>query len=149
MRIENIANVINQFSPSPIIFSLYINDLPDACPDIGLQMYADDTVFDVSGKTCDYVADKLTKNLEKVSAWLDASCLTLNTKKTKSVCFSIKKICKTIKANLTCFKMIRKCLTFDCALMFLNSMKLSHLSSYGLTTWSQANQSVIKSIECL
>jgi hypothetical protein len=43
------------------------------------------------GKTCDAFADKLTKKLEKVSALPNASCLTLNTKKTKSICFSIKK----------------------------------------------------------
>ncbi len=46
----------------PILFSLYINDLPQICPGIGLQMYADNTVVHVSGKTCDAVADKLTKN---------------------------------------------------------------------------------------
>ena len=51
-------------------------------------------------------------------------------------------------ANHSRFKSIRNCLTFECALLFLNSMILSHLSC-GLTTWSQANQSVIKSIECL
>ena len=85
----------------PILFSLYINDLPDICPGIGLQMYADDTVVHVSGKTRDAVADKLTKNLEKVSAWLDTSCFTLNTQKTKSICFSIKKLPATESMNVS------------------------------------------------
>lgn len=75
----------------PILFSLYINDLPDVCPDIGLQMYADDTVVYASGKTCTLVAEKLNNNLDKIASWLASSCLTLNTKKTNSVCFSIKK----------------------------------------------------------
>ncbi len=41
--------------------------------------------------------------------------------------------------------MIRNCLTSVFALLFLNSVIFSHLS-YGLATWSQATQSVIKSI---
>ncbi len=59
-----------------------------------------------------------------------------------------KRISETFRANLNCFKMIRNCLTFDSALMFLNSVLLPRLS-YGVTTWSQASQSVMRSIECL
>lgn len=51
-------------------------------------MYADYTVVYASGKTCNVAADQVAVHLEKVSAWLDASCLTLNTKKTISICFS-------------------------------------------------------------
>ncbi len=47
----------------------------------------------------------------------------------------IKTICKTIKANLGCFMMIRNCLCLDCAFIWINSMILSHIS-YVLTTWS-------------
>ena len=63
----------------PILFSLYINDLPDVYPDIGLQMYADDTVVYASDNTCTSVADKLNVNLEKILSLLASSCLTLNT----------------------------------------------------------------------
>lgn len=57
-------------------------------------------------------------------------------------------MCKTIKAHLGCFKIIRNCLTLNCAFIFINSMIFSHIS-YGLTTWSQAHQTTIKHIECL
>jgi len=60
----------------------------------------------------------------------------------------IKKIYKIIRANLSCFMLIRNCLTLDCAFTFFNSMILSHIS-YGITTWSQAHQSSVKTIECL
>ncbi len=50
----------------PILSSLYINDLPDVWPDIGLQMYADDTVVYASGNTCTSVADKRNANLDKI-----------------------------------------------------------------------------------
>lgn len=43
--------------------------------------------------------------------------------------------------------MISNRLTFNCDLLCLNSVTFSHLS-YGLTTWSPANQSD-KSVECL
>jgi len=44
--------------------------------------------------------------------------------------------------------LIRNCLTLDCAFTFFNSMVLSHIS-YGITTWSQAHQSSVETIECL
>ncbi len=172
---------------SPILFSIYINDLPEVCPDASLPMYADDMVIYVSGRNCVEIEEKLSRNLEKVSAWLDASFLTLNTK--KSICFSIrklpvteslnirikdeiieqvseekylgmildsqlnfkrhvKKLCKTIKANLASFRIIRNCLTCDHAFLFLNSMILSHMV-YGLSVWSQTNQCIINQAECL
>jgi len=66
----------------PILFSLYINDLPDVVsPDIGLLMYADDAVVYASADTCTTVADKLNANLERISSWLASSHLTLNIKK--------------------------------------------------------------------
>ena len=133
----------------PILFSLYINNLPEVCPEANLQMYADDTVVHVSGKTSQEVNEKLNQSLIGISSWLQNSCLTLNTSKTKCICFSItkaknaslqvqingesieqvseqkylgiildsqlnfrshvKKMCKTIRSNINCFKLIRKC----------------------------------------
>ncbi len=154
---------------SPILFSIYINDLPEVCPDASLPMYADDMVY-VSGGNCVEIEEKLSRNLEKVSAWLDASFLTLNTKKTKSICFSIrklpvteslnirikdeiieqvseekylgmildsqlnfkshvKKLCKTIKANLASFRIIRNCLTCDHAFFIF---KFDDIITYGI-----------------
>ncbi len=58
----------------------------------------------------------------------------------------VKTLRKTIKANLTSFRIIRNCLTYDHAFLFLNSMILSHMV-YGLAVWSQTNQSIINQIE--
>ena len=65
----------------PILFSLYINDLPESCPGAGLQMYADDTVIYAYGKTALAVTNQLSKHLETTARWLENSCLTLNVKK--------------------------------------------------------------------
>ncbi len=60
----------------------------------------------------------------------------------------VKKLRKTIKANLTSFRIIRNCLKYDLAFLFLNSMILSHMA-YGLSIWSQTNQCIINQVECL
>ncbi len=44
----------------PLLFSLYINDLPSVCPDVSVQMYADDTLVYVHGSNISQVAEKIT-----------------------------------------------------------------------------------------
>jgi len=68
----------------PILFSLYVNKLPEVSPEFGLQMYGDDTVVYVFGKSPAVIGSTLTKSFEKVFNWLNKSCLTLNLRKTKS-----------------------------------------------------------------
>ena len=57
-------------------------------------MYADDTVVFVPAKTTQLAAKTLSEEMSGVSQWLRHNHLTLNYKKTASMCFSIK-----IKAN--------------------------------------------------
>lgn len=61
-----------------LLFSLYINDLPDVCPDFGVLMYADDAAIITHGKDAISVASKLTNALSRVKVWLRDSCLVLN-----------------------------------------------------------------------
>lgn len=93
-----IDNTISEIAPTdiglpqgsnigPLLFSLYINDLPSVCQDVNIQMYADDTVVYTWGKDAEQVAKKLTLAMENVSKWLNASCLTLNIKKTATMYF--------------------------------------------------------------
>jgi len=72
----------------PLLFSLYINDLPSVCSDVCIQMYADDTVIYTHGKNSQQVAEKLTQSMVHVSEWLHQSSLKLNIN--KSQCFEIK-----------------------------------------------------------
>uniref|UniRef100_A0A8C6TXT2 Reverse transcriptase domain-containing protein n=1 Tax=Neogobius melanostomus TaxID=47308 RepID=A0A8C6TXT2_9GOBI len=74
----------------PLLFSLYINDLPSVCDDVDVQMYADDTVIYTDGKDHEQVATKLSKAMDKISIWLNDSCLTLNVSKTATMFFSTK-----------------------------------------------------------
>lgn len=61
----------------PLLFSLYINDLPSVCSDVSVQMYADDsdTVVCVHGRSLAQVAEKLTNSMFSISTWLKHSCL--------------------------------------------------------------------------
>ena len=72
----------------PLLFSTYINDLPTVCDDVETLRYADDTVIFTHGKDADVVAAKRSATLEKVTEWLNLSCLTLNTEKTVARLFS-------------------------------------------------------------
>ncbi|KAK0138886.1 RNA-directed DNA polymerase from mobile element jockey [Merluccius polli] len=72
----------------PILFSLYINDLPYACQDCEVIMYADDTVIFVKGKDHSDAAAQLTRAMVKISDWLHNCCLQLNNTKTVAMFFA-------------------------------------------------------------
>ncbi len=75
----------------PLLFSLYVNDLPNCCKLTKCQLYADDTVIYVSAQTPHLAAEILTNEMTGVSHWLQNKCLTLNCSKTVSMCFSIRR----------------------------------------------------------
>ena len=78
----------------PLLFSLYINDLPSVCSDVEIQLYADDAVIFTHGSNKLQAAATLTNALNRISTWLIQSCLQLNTSKTVCMFFS-KKQCST------------------------------------------------------
>ena len=96
VKIENVISNFNNLTTGvpqgsvlgPILFSLYINDLPSVCQGCDVVMYADDTVIFVKGKTHAEAAAQLTKIMVNISAWLNACCLQLNTSKTVTMFFA-------------------------------------------------------------
>ena len=73
----------------PLLFSLYINDLPSVCAGttVQIQMYADDTVVYVHAKNKTQAAYKLNTVITRIVKWLSDNCLHLNTKKTVCMFF--------------------------------------------------------------
>ena len=76
-------------SLGPLLFSIYINDLPSSSNLFGFLMYTDDTTLFCS-------IDKLNRNdrnivtnehLDKVSTWMKSNKLVLYSKKTKYMLF--------------------------------------------------------------
>ena len=71
----------------PLLFILYINDLPN-CSNFTKLLFADDTTLQLSGNSISELERTAKLELTKVSDWFRANLLTLNIKKTKYILFS-------------------------------------------------------------
>ena len=81
----------------PILFILYINDLPNVSRIIQPIMFADDTTLSTSHFNYGAMVDELNAELEKINLWCVSNRLTLNTKKTELILFTKK--CNTVSDN--------------------------------------------------
>ena len=71
----------------PLLFVIYINDLPTHLRNCRVHLYADDTAVSVSGTSTDELNTKLNDKLEEVARWMNTNRLTLNVKKTNIMTF--------------------------------------------------------------
>ena len=67
----------------PLLFIIYVNDLPSYVQDVHITMYADDTSIDRAFQTCQQLKEELLPALAKVCKWLKINKLSLNTVKTE------------------------------------------------------------------
>ena len=67
----------------PLLFLLYVNDLPNCLSNCEPRMYADDTHLTYAGDNADNIQLHLNQDLENVHNWLRANKLTLNMTKTE------------------------------------------------------------------
>ena len=67
----------------PLLFILYINDLPLAVSLSSVMLYADDTVIFTAASSIDQLQLNLSLDLNDVSNWLTGNGLFLNLKKTE------------------------------------------------------------------
>ena len=72
----------------PILFLLYVNDLPKVSEIFNTVLYADDTVLSTSGNDLLPLVNTTNRELEILSNWTLANKLTLNTEKTELIIFS-------------------------------------------------------------
>lgn len=70
--------------------TVYINDLPSVCPEVEIELYADNIVIYTHGTSKQQAEEKLIKALNGIRTWLNMSCLKLNTSKTVGLFFSKK-----------------------------------------------------------
>ena len=85
----------------PLLFLVYINDLPDICQHTFPVLFADDTNLFFSGKNIDYLEQTINTELDRITLWLKANKLSLNIKKTQFMMFSgFKKNKPSIKLNI-------------------------------------------------
>ena len=67
----------------PLLFFVYINDLPNSLKYSSSRMFADDTMLTVSGKSVSDLGIVINYDLVQVKGWLSANKLSLNVIKTE------------------------------------------------------------------
>ena len=67
----------------PLLFLLYINDLPNCLEETQASMFADGTNLSCHGKSSSEVENMINTDLENVHKWLIANKLNLNEEKTE------------------------------------------------------------------
>ena len=96
----------------PLLFLLYINDLPNSLPEEKIKLFADDTNLFVSAKTIKELESKANLHLLSLDNWLKANKLHLNIDKTCYSVFSPNKNCVptlTIKVSDIKIKCVKEC----------------------------------------
>ena len=77
----------------PLLFLIYINDLPNISEKLQFFLFADDTNIYYESHDLQYMEKELNKELEQLILWLNVNRLALNVNKTHFVIFhSVKKI---------------------------------------------------------
>jgi len=80
----------------PILFLLYINDLPNAVDRSNLIMFADDTNMHISSSNLNDLFETSNTQLRYIYDWFNTNKLSLNLSKTVFIVFS-KKECREIE----------------------------------------------------
>ena len=98
---QNVSCGIPQGSNlGPLLFLIYINDLPDSLEITEPAMFADDTNLTVTGETSAEIQNKLEGEIQNVLKWLRTNKLTLNEKKTEYMLIGSAKRLKQIQNDL-------------------------------------------------
>ena len=74
----------------PLLFLLYINDLPLVSSIIKFLLYADDTALYIIGSNLQDIINIMNTELVKITRWLEANGLSLNIEKCKCLLFGPK-----------------------------------------------------------
>ena len=86
---------------SPLLFIIYVNDLPSCIKHCNISLYADDTVIYFSSPNVSVLEDKLNSDLASLSLWLNKNLLTLKETKCQFFIFgSSQKLTKIKKISL-------------------------------------------------
>ena len=79
----------------PLLFLLYINDLPKIIDNAKVYMHADDTSLSLQNHSMSQLNRDLNQDLEALDKWLRGNKLSLNVAKTQSMVISTKQKLKS------------------------------------------------------
>ena len=74
----------------PLLFLIYINDLPSAVQGSTVSMYADDTSLSLKSRDISQLNEAINNDLERLDSWLKGNKLSLNVAKTQSMLIATK-----------------------------------------------------------
>ena len=82
----------------PLLFSLYMNDLPSVVKFSSVESYVDDTkvYLSFSSKDIDSCLTKVTEDLRLIAAWCCNNKLLINPSKTKLILFGMRQLLSKI-----------------------------------------------------
>ena len=69
----------------PLLFLIFINDLPLAVQNSNIDLFADDTTLHKSGATISHIETRLNNDLTKVEEWCHKNDMFINADKTKTM----------------------------------------------------------------
>jgi len=69
----------------PLLFPIYINDLPNCSDKLSFKIFADDTNVFTSANNLKSLKTPVDSELEKVKEWCDENKLSINTAKTNLI----------------------------------------------------------------
>ena len=72
----------------PLLFIIYLNDMPSIVRNCRIALYADDTAIYYTGNSIESVQMNLQEDIDCINFWLQANKLTLNIQKTKVMLFT-------------------------------------------------------------
>lgn len=84
----------------PILFLLYINDLPKCLENSVGRLFADDTNMTFTGCNLETIQKEMTSDLENIFEWLCANKLTLNVLKTEFMLIGSRQRLATFEASI-------------------------------------------------
>ena len=84
----------------PLLFLIYINDLPKALKKLDVIMFADDTNLFYSSPSISDLYESMNTDLENLNIWFKVNKLSLNIKKTKYILFHSNRLKKYIPDTL-------------------------------------------------
>ena len=75
----------------PLLFIIFVNDLPDVVQHSTINLYADDTTIYMTDRDPLIVGEKLSADLQRVAAWIGSNGLKMNITKTQAMVLSRKR----------------------------------------------------------
>ena len=123
----------------PLLYSIFVNDMPYVLKNAGMGIYADDTTMYVSSESIEHVNEVLQLELKLVSEWIMENKLKLNVLKTKCMVIGSKYALRTDKKLSLSLK--------GAAMEQVKEVKLLGVTIDETLSWStQINNTVVRMI---